>query len=551
MRRYIYLILFAVVLIAPFLLQWWVGADMEQDGAAAAGRIVIVTPHNQDIRREFARKFTAWHQNKYGQTIAIEYRMPGGTNDIKRLLETSYPRDAAGKLTGERAVDIDLIWGGGDFFFDKELKPLGLLQPLQLDPQMLKEAFPQPALAGVKLYDFDKDANGNPLPPQWVGVCLSSFGIVYNPDLYRAIGLPHPQTWHDLTHEKLAGLIALADPSHSGSAAVAYMMVIQRAMADAEAAYLSRQPLVSAPQSSVGVGFKPTLFLSSVGAGFQPALFFPVRIKNPPPEDDPAYQAAIAAGWKRGMGELLLIAANARYFTDSANQVPKDVSTGEAAAGMAIDFYARVTAQTAGPARVQFISPAAATAITPDPVGILQGVQGDRLTWANHFVEFLLTPEAQQLWIVKAGQPNGPRDRSLRRPPIRRDVYDNAETRQDWADDVNPFAEAGGFNQRGQWMALFTDTRPLWAAAWIDSREALKEAYQRILDIKDDVKRAKLIADLADLPIEMEDIENLRAQRKQIEQSQGNARHWIARQRIEWANRFRQHYAAVADKAGG
>ena len=42
------------------------------------------------------------------------------------------------------------------------------------------------------------------------------------------------------------------------------------------------------------------------------------------------------------MGELLLIAANGRYFTDSAPQVPNDVGNGDAAAGIAIDFYGRV-----------------------------------------------------------------------------------------------------------------------------------------------------------------------------------------------------------------
>src|SRR5260221_447862 len=56
-----------------------------------------------------------------------------------------------------------------------------------------------------------------------------------------------------------------------------------------------------------------------------------------------AYNRAIAAGWKRGMSDLLKIAANARYFADSSPLVPIDVSRGEAAAGVAIDFYARVT----------------------------------------------------------------------------------------------------------------------------------------------------------------------------------------------------------------
>ena len=198
-----------------------------------------------------------------------------------------------------------------------------------------------------------------------------------------------------------------------------------------------------------------------------------------------------------------------------------------------------------GSQRCRFVSPPAATAITPDPVAILAGVKGPQQELANHFVQFLLTPEAQRLWILKPGTPGGPLQRSLRRPPIRQDVYAD---RTGWADQVNPFAQAGGFNQRGEWMVLFGDTRPLWAAAWIDSRQALKDAYAQVLAVRDDGRRAQLIAELADLPIEMKDVAELRAQRKKIE-AQGNAEQWKAQQRIAWAQRFRGHYAEVAGKA--
>jgi ABC-type Fe3+ transport system substrate-binding protein len=513
MRRYLFIILFLVVLIAPFVLRLTFGVAREKsDTAASASRLVIVTPHNQDIRREYARAFDEWHRAKYGTGVTIDYRTPGGTNDIKRLLETTYRgfRDTeTGKLPADVPADIDIVWGGGDYFFDVELNnQLGILQPLTIDPKLLAEVFPEPTLAGVKLYDVRKDKEtGQPLPPRWVGVCLSAFGIVYNPDVYDALGLPEPQRWQDLTHEKLAGMIALADPTHSGSAAVAYMMVIQRAMADAEEAFKKSGGTIS--------------------------------------KDDSKYQQAIADGWKRGFSQLTLIAANARYFTDSASQVPNDVGNGEAAAGVAIDFYGRVYQETVGPRRCKFVAPVAATAITPDPVAVLYGVKGERRELANRFIEFLLTPEAQKLWILKPGTEGGPRLRSLRRPPVRRDVYAD---RSQWADDVNPFADAGGFNQRVEWMELFGDTRPLWAAAWIDSREILKDAYATVRSVPDDARRAELIAELADLPITMADVAKLRKDRKEEEKT-GNVEEWKAKKRIEWANKFRDHYAKVAAKA--
>ena len=115
--------------------------------------------------------------------------------------------------------------------------------------------------------------------------------------------------WQDLSDPRLFRLIALADPAHSGSASIAYMMVLQRAMADAELELFQIHPeLKSMPRAQL------------------------TRRTD--------YHDAIAVGWKRAMRDLVLIAANTRYFIDSSEVVPNDVSRGEAAAGMSIDFYA-------------------------------------------------------------------------------------------------------------------------------------------------------------------------------------------------------------------
>jgi iron(III) transport system substrate-binding protein len=526
MRPYIYLILFLLILALPFLLR---GALTTAPPQHAEAKIVVVTPHNQDIRREFAYAFSDWHSKKYGQPVEIDYRTPGGTNDIKRLLENTYGRyrDNDGKLPPDLNADIDIVWGGGDYFFYSELRKLGsppmnVLQPIRLEPAILLQAFPNDRLAGVRLYDSAKDAAGNPLPPTWVGVALSSFGIVYNADLYATLNsrrtakqapLPEPRTWHDLTRPELSGLIALADPAHSGSAGVAFLMVIQRRMADAEEALLKSRPdLAALPRADAA--------------------------------KTPDYQSALAKGWKQGMADLLLIAANARYFSDSAFLVPNDVANGEAAAGMAIDFYGRVYQESVGPNRCRFISPIAATAITPDPVGILHGVKGQQYDLALHFVEFLLSKEGQRLWILRPGNEDGPRFRALRRPPIRRDVY---ASRVGWSDDVNPFEEAGGFNQRSEWMSTFTDTRMIWGAAWVDSRDALQKVYRRIVTIKDLKRRDALLAELSNLPITLSDVQEL--PHRMEREAAGNVEEWRARIRLEWANRFRKHYNQIFTKA--
>lgn len=517
--RFFYATLFALILALPFVARWMlVAPERAPASSERSARLVILTPHNGDIRREYARAFDAWHRNHYGQPVTLDYHVPGGTNDMVRLLSATYAeyRDASGKLPQNFSTDLGLhlVWGGGDYTFYHDLQPLGILQPMLLPNGLLRQAFPQDALAGVRLYDSTKDSHGDPTP-QWVGVALSSFGIVYNSQLYQALSLPYPKTWFDLTDPRLFQLVALADPGHSGSAAVSYMMVLQRAMADGEQELFEIHPELR---------------------------------KLPPAELNKRadYRAAIADGWRRGMGQLLLVAANARYFADSSEVPPTDVSRGEAAAGMSIDFYARVTEGIVGSERAHFISPRAATAITPDSVAILRGVSGEQLALATHFVEFLLSPEGQRLWILKPGEPGGPVERSPRRMPIRRDVYAD---QSGWADHFNPFEEAGNFNQRGAWMALMADTRPIWQAAWIDSRDMLVSTYRRILAEPDETLRRRLLGQLAQVPVTMQDVEHRRTERLRIEQSHGDLDAWAARDRLEWGNRFRRHYADIAAQA--
>lgn len=517
---------FVILLGLPFVIRQMLtsGQGPSVPVTRGAPTLVIITPHNQDIRREYAVAFNDWHKRKFGSPVNIDYRTPGGTNDIKRQLENNYAafRDPkTGKLPENVRADIHIAWGGGDTFFDRELKKLGskpemnVLAPLRFDPAELARIFPTDTLAGVRLYDAAKDKDGKPAPG-WVGVCLSAFGIVYNPDVYASLGLSEPRAWGDLADERLHGLVALADPTHSGSASVAYMMVIQRAMADEEARFFAANADIA-------------------------------KLPRAEREKNPAYQAALARGWKEGMRQLLIIAANARYFSDAANMVPNDVANGQAAAGMVIDFYGRFYQESLGQRRVKFLAPAAATAITPDPIAILHGVKGEEYKLAMRFIEFLLSQEGQLLWIKNPGTPNGPIERSLRRPPIRRDVY--AADRGQWADGTNPFDDAGNFNMRGEWMGPFSNTRLIWTAAWIATRDDLKSAYAEILEVKDPARRTALIGELGDLPIEYADVLAMPKTQEEAAKQGIGADEWRAMQRIEWSKKFRGHYRAIEAKA--
>ncbi len=501
MARYLFPALFVLVLISPFALRLAIGRD---DGGAslsaqAEARLVIVSPHNRDILIAFEEGFRQWHADRFGYVVDLDYRNVGGTQDMVKTLGDFYgqvKKQHGDALPPPEEVvpPYHMTWGGGDYEFDQVMEKFGALQAVEYDDDVLAAAFPSADLAGINLYDNDDDG------VHWVGVCLSSFGLVYSPYLYGQLGIEPPETWTDLTRPELHDLLVLADPGKSGSAAVAYVMVLQRAMADAEEAFLA------------GGGEAGTS----------------------------DYDAAVSAGWDKGMADLLLIAANARYFTDSASAVPAEVSHANAAAGTAIDFYGRVEEETVGVDRIRYVVPPAATAVTPDPIAVCYGTTGDDLTHAKRFIEYLLTPQGQAIWVKAAGTPGGPRDRSLRRTPIRRDVFGDMT---DWTDANNPFTETGGFNQRGAWMAEFTETRLVWQAAWIEASEALDRAYSAVLDVEDVTAREQLLANLTSLPISWQDVKDIRAERKALPSDQGAS--FLSLKRAALGGVFREHYAAV------
>jgi hypothetical protein len=205
-RRYSWIILLALVLLAPFVLQLFVGARPSSAAPAKnADKLIIITSHAEDIRREFADAFRKWYMHRTGKDVDIDY-IALGTGDIKRVIEDKavlYDNPAI------HTYQIDLAWGGGDYFFDSEIKKN--LQGVELDPAIMAEAFPNPTLNGLPLYDLHNK------PPHWYGAALASFGITYNRDVLRYLKLPDPTTWVDLTDARYSNWVIAADPVRSTS----------------------------------------------------------------------------------------------------------------------------------------------------------------------------------------------------------------------------------------------------------------------------------------------------------------------------------------------
>ncbi len=415
----------AVTLAVPFLLR--------PKGEAAprnARTLVIISPHNEAVLREFETAFRRWHAQRFGEEVALDWRNVGGTSEIVRYLDSEYE---AGRRVGRDGIGVDLLFGGGQYDHARQAAkghtaPCGLRErhPEWLAPEILPRSF-----SGEEFYDPED---------RWYGCCLTSFGLCYNDDVLRALGIAAPpRQWLDLADFRYFRQVALADPTKSGSIAKAFEMLIQEQMA-AELAERGQAPANASPE-------------------------------------------ILAAGWRRGLNVLRRVGANAKYFTDSAGKVPTDVAQGDAAAGMCIDYYGRfeseTTARNEGSPRLHYLTPAGGSSLSVDPISLLSGAPHREL--AERFIDFCLNVEGQQLWNYRVGAPGGPVRYALRRLPIRRDMYRPEHLRHMADAEAMPYRQADRFTYHPEWTGpLFNLIRVLVRTMGLDTHDELRAAWAAV-----------------------------------------------------------------------
>ena len=382
-----------------------------------AETLIIISPHNEQIRHEFGVGFAAWYKERHGTDVVVEWSVPGGTSEIRRMLQSQY--EHAIESGHEPGGEADLVFGGGSYehgVLKKEIRSqrngkevsTTISIPAMIDPSILEEVYGENVIGDVTLYDPDG---------YWHGLALSGFGIVYNNEVLQDIQVDSPQGWEALCNPALFGKLALVNPAQSGSVTTAFEAIL----------------------------------------------------KN--------------LGWERGWEVLRRAAANARYFSASSLKPPADVSQGDAAMGVCIDFYGRYQSQavksSGGGERVGYIDPPSATMIDPDPISLLRGAPHEKL--ALEFIEYCLTRDAQALWQFSKEDSNpdglGPVAFELRRMPVRREMYLDYQDRM--IDKVNPYETARPAPYPDRNMRAFI--APLFSAMAMVHHEELVEAWQTII----------------------------------------------------------------------
>jgi len=525
MKRALIILALAAVVGLPFVFR-------PKQAAVQAGddTLVVITPHNEALRYECARGFREWYLARTGRTVSIDWRVIGGTSEINRYIESEYlsafqlywtrklgrvwsmdvqgafqnpqlvpgpdpaadtPDLAARRAFLESGVScgLDVFFGGGSYDYIRHAAAGRLVDSgiMAQHPEWFRDDVIPQSFTGEPYWD-----------PRglWVGDVLSSYGMIYNRDSYKRLGIAaEPRAWDDLADPRLQGEIALCDPTKSSSIAKAFENVIQQHI------HRRWQQLVHDTGGS----------RESLEA------------------------QAVAEGWVDGLQLLQRIGANARYFTDTSQKPPIDVIQGNSAVGMCIDFYGRGSFQATAlrvdgrGERIGYFSPPDGTVLSPDPIAVLRGAPNFRV--AQAFMEYALSMEGQKLWNFKVGVPGGTERYELRRLPVRRDFYTNADFAKYRSDpDVNPYAEANPLIYHGAWtgglvgeMAFVTrvmcqDTHPELVTAW---REIIRAGMpptalavmgdmsavtyaetngriRRALNSKDKVDAVRLASELAD-----------------------------------------------------
>lgn len=389
----------------------------------APHRLVIVTPHNEQIRYEFGLGFSRWHQQKYGAPVAVDWSTPGGTSEIRRMLVAQYEADL--RQGAEIGGDADILFGGGSYEFNalsrkltvkvgnEERSTRVLDECAWMSDARLAELFGENTIDGQPLYDKDR---------RWFGVALSTFGIVADGTLCAQLGVPAPTTWEALADPRLFGHVALVNPAQSGSVATAFETILQR-LGWTRGWQVLRRTAANSNQILAASSRVPT----SVGNGES------------------------AAG--------IAIDFYGRYQAQSLADE----------AGIAGDPSI---------ARLTFVAPEGQSVVDADPVAILRGAPNGEV--ARRFVEFCLSDEGQLLWQLAAGDGSAcgaprPAVYTLRRLPARRAAYECCLPC--FVDQVNPFAQQAPLTSNPDFRDFVS---PLFVAMAVNNAHALRTAWERI-----------------------------------------------------------------------
>jgi len=155
------------------------GGSGDGAGPARSRRVVVFTPHGQEMLDEYEAAFEA----AYPDIDVVGRFIPTGQILSQLRIDRASPK-------------VDVWWGGTTAFFT-QAKQEGLLEPYR------------PSWAEAVEPDF-RDVDD-----AWYAQFIQAPAIIYNVHIYDPRDVP--QTWEELLDPKWAGKIVIREPLHSGT----------------------------------------------------------------------------------------------------------------------------------------------------------------------------------------------------------------------------------------------------------------------------------------------------------------------------------------------
>jgi ABC-type Fe3+ transport system substrate-binding protein len=222
-----------------------------------------------------------------------------------------------------------------------------------------------------------------------------------------------------------------------------------------------------------------------------------------------------AYGFEEGWPLIARLCANVRGFGEAGGTVPREVASGDIAAGMVIDQYAQTVIQAVGGNALILVLPKRHTLIGPDAIGMFKGSRQPKLS--RLFTEYALSRDGQRLLYQPVGT-NG-QQHALYRMPVVRACYTDSD-----APGPDPYDFPAGVaydNDKAmqRWNVL-NDLMGVWL---IDAHAGLQSAWRNLIAQGCPPDR---VAELCRPPVEEKDLQALAATWKDARLKQAAMQSW-------------------------
>lgn len=204
-----------------------------------------------------------------------------------------------------------------------------------------------------------------------------------------------------------------------------------------------------------------------------------------------------AYGWEKGWQVIYQSSGNIKSFLQQSASPTKEVSSGNAAYAISIDINGMVQQTFLGKESVRFFIPTGVSVMNPDSIAILKGAPN--LDVAKAFVDFVLSPDGQKLWMTPVGQPGGPKKFIISRMSVLPELYDTDLSQL--LVPVNPFQVETPLAYRNDVGSKRWNTvNEIMGRTIIDLHPQLRDAWEAILKTPEPL-RSKLIEEFSTPPI--------------------------------------------------